>query len=68
MFFLTLFFLGGYGVARFAHSSVVLSDGAVLVMGGYDNISSKNDVWKTADGGASWIKVTSSAGWTGSQK
>ena len=51
-------------VGRFAHTSVVLSDGSVLVMGGYDG-GWKNDVWKTVDGGASWILVTSSAGWTG---
>ena len=44
---------------------MVLSDGSVLVMGGYDGGSYKNDVWKTVDGGASWILVTSSAGWTG---
>ena len=45
---------------------MVLSDGSVLVMGGYDkSYSEKNDVWKTVDGGASWILVTSSAGWTG---
>ena len=43
---------------------MVLSDGSVLVMGGIDG-SRKNDVWKTVDGGASWILVTSSAGWTG---
>jgi hypothetical protein len=43
---------------------VVLSDGSVLVMGGYDN-SRRNDVWKTVDGGVSWIVVTWSAGWTG---
>ena len=52
-------------VARTSHTSVVLSDGSVLVMGGYDAGSSKNDVWKTVNGGASWILVTSSAGWTG---
>ena len=45
---------------------MVLSDGSVLVMGGSDNVSGyKNDVWKTVNGGASWILVTSSAGWTG---
>ena len=45
---------------------MVLSDGSVLVMGGFDNsFTKKNDVWKTVDGGASWILVTSSAGWTG---
>ena len=43
---------------------MVLSDGSVLVMGGGDG-SVKNDVWKTVDGGANWIVVTSSAGWTG---
>ena len=43
---------------------MVLSDGSVLVMGG-DTGSRTNDVWKTVDGGASWILVTSSAGWTG---
>ena len=53
-------------VARRSHTSVVLSDGSVLVMGGEDHSGSKmNDVWKTVDGGASWILVTSSAGWTG---
>ena len=45
---------------------MVLSDGSVLVMGGFDSsYHTKNDVWKTVDGGASWILVTSSAGWTG---
>ena len=45
---------------------MVLSDGSVLVMGGWDGSGGyKNDVWKTVDGGAIWILVTSSAGWTG---
>ena len=42
----------------------MLSDGSVLVMGGYDG-SYMNDVWKTVNGGSSWILVTSSAAWTG---
>ena len=44
---------------------MVLSDGSVLVMGGIVAGVFKNDVWKTVNGGASWILVTSSAGWTG---
>ncbi len=52
-------------VARADHTSVVLSDGSVLVMGGWDNSGYRNDVRKTVDGGASWILVTGSAGWTG---
>ena len=45
---------------------MVVSDGSVLVMGGYAGGGTfKNDVWKTVDGGASWTLVTSSAGWTG---
>ena len=51
-------------VVRWGHTSVVLSDGSVLVMGGLGG-GYKNDVWKTVNGGASWILVTSSAGWTG---
>jgi hypothetical protein len=42
----------------------VLSDGSVLVMGGFNGGTYKNDVWKTVDGGASWILVTSSAPWS----
>jgi hypothetical protein len=39
-------------------------DGSVLVIGGSGS-SAFNDVWKTVDGGANWILVTSNAGWTG---
>ena len=45
---------------------MVLSDGSVLVMGGASGSDSyKNDVWKTVNGGSSWMLVTSSAVWTG---
>jgi hypothetical protein len=50
-------------VARSGRTSVMLSDGSVLLMGS----SLQNDVWKTVDDGASWILVTSSAGWTGKE-
>ena len=52
--------------ARVYHTCVALSDGSILLMGGIVSDGSlKKDVWKTVDGGASWIMVTSSAGWTG---
>jgi hypothetical protein len=53
-------------VARYGHTSVLLSGGSVMVMGGYVG-SYKKDVWKSVDDGASWILVTSSAGWTGKE-
>ncbi len=66
IFTLTFFLCLSFNVivARHGHSSVVLSDGSALVMGGYD-YSLTSDVWKTVNGGASWILVTSSAGWEG---
>ena len=60
-------------LARDPHTSAVLSDGSVLVMGGsirfmgLDGVSStyRNDVWNTVNGGVSWIRMTSNAVWTG---
>jgi uncharacterized repeat protein (TIGR02543 family) len=51
--------------ARYAHTSVVLPDGSVLVMGGGQATSPfyLNDVWRSTDGGANWSKLTASAGW-----
>jgi hypothetical protein len=42
-----------------------MSDGSVLVMGGQDATGSRNDVWKSVNGGAAWTLVASTAGWTG---
>jgi PGF-pre-PGF domain-containing protein/uncharacterized repeat protein (TIGR01451 family) len=33
-------------------------------MGGSDNDGNLNDTWRSTDGGATWIEVTSSAGWS----
>ena len=51
--------------ARYGHRSVVLSSGTVLVMGGRDDYSFHNDVWKSVDAGASWSVVKSNADWAG---
>lgn len=50
--------------ARTWHSSVVLPDGSILLIGGLDySVGFKNDVWRSIDGGATWSLVTNSAAW-----
>jgi len=49
--------------ARRYHSSVVLPDGSIVVMGGLGT-SYKNDVWRSTDKGATWTQMTASAGWS----
>ena len=33
-------------------------------MGGWDNSSAKNDVWRSTNNGATWTQMTATAGWT----
>jgi len=49
--------------ARDGHSSVVMSDGSIVLMGGDDG-DYKNDAWRSTDNGANWTQQTASAGWT----
>ena len=49
--------------ARNGHTSVVLPDGSILLMGGYDD-SRRNDIWRSVDQGATWTEVTDSAEWS----
>ena len=57
---------GGW-LAREYHSSVVMPDGSIVLMGGTDNYNHSylNDVWRSTDNGASWLRVNASAGWSG---
>ena len=50
--------------ARSQHSSVVMPDGSIVLMGGYIGAGNKNDVWRSTDNGAMWTKVNASAAWT----
>jgi len=50
--------------ARRDHSSVVLPDGIIIISGGWDGVTMKNDVWRSADNGATWILVNASAAWS----
>jgi len=49
---------------RYCHTSVVLPDGSIVLMGGGDAYPYKNDVWRSTDGGATWTEVNAGAGWT----
>jgi hypothetical protein len=48
--------------ARHSHSSVVMPDGSIILMGGYDG-GDTNDVWRSRDYGATWTRVNADAGW-----
>lgn len=52
-----------WGVAG-DHTSVVLADGSIVLMGGRGSTSSSSDnVWRSTDMGANWSQLTDSAGW-----
>jgi len=51
--------------ARSAHSSVVLPDGSIVLMGGDTQNGGvyTNDVWRSIDKGATWTRMTANAEW-----
>jgi len=51
--------------ARSGHTSVALSDGSIILMGGSDHYAEAgNDVWQSTDNGTTWTQMTESAGWS----
>ncbi|MEI7650092.1 MAG: kelch repeat-containing protein, partial [Methanomicrobiales archaeon] len=48
--------------ARWGHTSVVMPDSSIVLMGGWDG-GEKNDVWRSTDKGTTWTQVNESAGW-----
>ena len=47
------------------HSSVVMRDGSIVLIGGMDQyFSRKNDVWRSTDNGTTWILMNTRAGWS----
>jgi PKD repeat protein len=48
---------------RLDHSSVVMPDGSIVLMGGF-GASLKNDTWRSTDNGATWTQMNASSGWT----
>lgn len=49
---------------RDGHTSVVLSDGSIVLMGGHDGDNRLNDVWRSTDQGATWEQMTAAAEWS----
>jgi type II secretory pathway component GspD/PulD (secretin) len=49
---------------RVFHSSVVLPDGSIVLMGGSDSSGRRSDVWRSTDQGVTWTEMTSAAEWT----
>jgi hypothetical protein len=60
-----LFSLFPYTAVRSGHTSFVLSDGSVVVIGGGIGATYYNDVWKSSNGGSLWFVVTANAPWKG---
>jgi PKD repeat protein len=48
---------------RYGHSSVVLPDGSIVLMGGGDTRGYRNDTWRSTDKGATWAQINASSGW-----
>ncbi len=49
---------------RQGHSSVALTDGSIILMGGRDG-DWTNDTWRSIDNGTTWMLVNASSGWSG---
>jgi hypothetical protein len=48
---------------RSSHTSVVLPDGSIVLMGGYTGSSYLNDVWRSTNLGDTWVLMTGEAEW-----
>ncbi|MDD5188764.1 MAG: DUF3821 domain-containing protein, partial [Methanoregula sp.] len=49
---------------RSGHSSVVLPDGSIVLMGGSNSTGRFNDTWRSTTMGATWTLMNASAGWS----
>ena len=55
---------GAEWAGRYGHSVVALSDGSIVLMGGWTGIL-ENDTWRSTDKGVTWVQQSASAGWCG---
>jgi len=49
---------------RYSHTSVVMPDGSIVLMGGQDSVGYKNDVWRSTNNGTMWTEVNTNADWS----
>ena len=49
-------------VGEMSHSSVVMPDGSIVLMGGWIATALMNDTWRSTDNGATWTQMNASAG------
>ena len=49
--------------ARTTQNTVVMPDGSIILMGGYNGTNWLNDVWRSTDYGKTWTLMNASAGW-----
>ena len=52
---------------RMSHSTVLMPDGSIILMGGYVGFPQGtllNDVWRSTDNGATWTQMTANARWS----
>jgi hypothetical protein len=51
--------------ARYYHTMNVLSDGSIVIIGGFGDTEGRmNDVWRSTDGGLTWMQMTANAEWS----
>jgi PKD repeat protein len=50
---------------RLRPAVVATPDGTIVLMGGHDDSTNRNDVWQSDDKGVSWTLVNASPGWIG---
>jgi PKD repeat protein len=56
---------GNGWVGRFSHTTLVMPDGSIILMGGSTAAPVYfNDTWRSIDNGATWTLMNASCGWT----
>jgi PKD repeat protein len=50
-------------VTRYGHATVVLTDGSIVLTGGFDTSVLYNDTWRSTDNGSTWTRLNVSSGW-----